>query len=55
MLQSTEYSEPSQASKMVLLAKIFNCWKPLIIFAKRSILDVWDGSEDAYANVICHI
>ena len=33
------YSEPSQASKMELSMKI--------IFARNSILDIWDGSECA--------
>ena len=35
------YSESYQASKMELFAKIVNGWKPLTIFAKSSILDVW--------------
>ena len=37
------YSEPCQTSKMELFKKIVN------IFAKRSILDVWQGSK--YASV----
>ena len=42
-------SEPSQTSNMDLFAKIINGWKTLTIFAKRSILDIWLGSE--YASV----
>ena len=39
------YSESRQTSKMKLFAKLFNCWKPLTIFAKYFILDVWLGFE----------
>ena len=39
------YSQPSQIFKMELFAKIVNTWKPLTIFAKNSILDIWQGSE----------
>ena len=39
------YSEPCQTFRMVLLAKIVNAWKSLTIFAKGSILDVWQGFE----------
>ena len=39
------YSEHCQTSKMELFAKIVNSWKPLSIFAKSSILDVWQDSE----------
>ena len=39
------YAEHSQASKMELLPKIVIGWKPLTIFAKSSVLDVWLGSE----------
>ena len=39
------YLEPCQTSKMELFAKIVNDWKPLSIFAKRSILEFWPGSE----------
>ena len=42
-------SEPSQASKVELFAKIVNCFEPITIFAKRSNLDIWLGSE--YASV----
>ena len=43
------YSEPCQTSKMERFTKIVNCLKSLTIFVKRSILDVWQGSEYAYA------
>ena len=36
---------PYQASKMELFAKIGNSRQLLLIFAKSSILDVWQGSE----------
>ena len=39
--------QTSQTTKMDLLAKIVNGWKPLTIFAKPFILDVWLGSEYA--------
>ena len=39
------HSEPCQAFRMELLAEIVNDLKPLTIFAKRSILYVWQGSE----------
>ena len=39
------YSEACQTSKMELFAKTINGWKSLTIFAKISILDVWQGSE----------
>ena len=32
-------------SGLYILAKIFGGWKPSTIFAKSSILDVWQGSE----------
>ena len=35
----------SQTSKMEYFAKIVNCHKPLTIFTKCSILDVWQGPE----------
>ena len=44
------YSELCQASNMELSAKIVNGWNLLTIFAKRSILDVWQGSK--YASTI---
>ena len=37
-------SEPWRTPKMDF-AKIMNDWKALNIFAKRSILDVWQDSE----------
>ena len=46
---SEAYSEPSQKPKMERFVKIFDRWKPLIIFGKCSILDVWLGSEYASA------
>ena len=46
---SGAYLEPYQTSKMELFAKTANAWKQLIIFAKCSILDVWQGSEYASA------
>ena len=43
---SLEYSEePSQTSTMEHFEKKNNSLKPLIIFIKSSILDVWLGSE----------
>ena len=41
--------EPSWTSMMELFAKIANCFHPLTIFTKRSILDVWQCSENAFA------
>ena len=41
-------SESCQTSKMALFAKINKNKKPFTIFAKISILDVWQGS--AYAS-----
>ena len=43
------YSEPYQKSKMECLARIINSRKSLTIFAKRSSLDVSQGSE--YSSV----
>ena len=45
------YSEPCQTSKMERFAKIINSFQPLTTFAKRSILDVWQGSEFASREV----
>ena len=40
------FSEPSEASKInFIFAKIVNGFQPLIIFAKKSILYIWLGSE----------
>ena len=47
---SEAYSEPCQASKMERFAKQVNVFQPLTFFAKRSILNVWQGSE--YASII---
>ena len=49
---SEDHSQPSQTSKMELLAKIVNSWNLLTISAKTYILDVWLGSE--YACVFGH-
>ena len=35
------YSEPSQTPRKELFVKIVTGWKPLTIFAKSSILDIW--------------
>ena len=40
-------SKLCQTSQMELFTKIVKHWKSLIIFAKISILDVWQGSEYA--------
>ena len=46
MVSTTQaYSEPCQKSKMECFAKKVNDFEPLIILAKRFILDVWQGSE----------
>ena len=42
------YSEPKRKSKMDLLKKIINDWKPLNIFVKNSILDIRLGFEYAF-------
>ena len=43
---STEaYSEPCQTYKVERFAKTVKDWKPLAIFAKRPVLDVWLSSE----------
>ena len=49
---SQRHSEPCQASKMERFAKIINDQRPLTIFAKRSILDVFQSSE--YASAFSH-
>ena len=41
------YLDACQTSKMERFAKIVNGWIPFTIFAKCSILDVWQGSEYA--------
>ena len=45
VLISEAYSEPYQISKMEFFAKIFNGLKLLTVFAKISILDIWQGFE----------
>ena len=39
------YSEPCQTTKMGFFAELINGFKPLIIFPKICIFDVWLGSE----------
>ena len=47
-LQSAEaFSEPYETFTMERFAKIVNGWKSLIIFVKRFMLGVWQGSEYA--------
>ena len=43
--RSETYSEPYQTSKLRRFVKIVNCQKKSTIFAKYSILHVWQGSE----------
>ena len=42
---SEAYSEPCQTSKMEVFAKIVNSFSFFTIFAKFSILDIWQDSE----------
>ena len=42
---SESYSEHSQTSKIIRLAKIINDLKPLTIFANDIILEVWQCSK----------
>ena len=44
-LISKAYSEPCQTSKMGLFVKIVNDFMPLSIFAKFSVLYIWQDSE----------
>ena len=46
------YSEACQISKTERFAKIVNGEKPISILAKRSILDVWQGSECTSDSVL---
>ena len=39
--------EAYQTSKMELFVKIVDGWRPLAIFAKSTIVDIWQGSEYA--------
>ena len=49
--QLTEtYSELCQTSKVERFADIVNDFYPLITYAKRSILDVWQSFEYATIN-----
>ena len=41
-------SEPCQTSKMEFFVKIVNGLKPVVIFARKSILDIWQGSEYSF-------
>ena len=41
-----------QTSKKKLFAKIVGIWKPIIIFTKNFILDVWLYSEYAFVIII---
>ena len=45
------YLEPCQTSKMEHFGEMVNGQKPLIIFAKHSILDVGQDSKYAYVMV----
>ena len=44
------YSETFQTSKIERFAKIVNNSKPLTIFGKSSILDIWQGAEYGIAS-----
>ena len=45
------FSQPCQTSNMERFAKIANGFQPLTIFAKHSILDVWQSSENTHEDV----
>ena len=45
------YLEPCQTSKIECLTKKVNRFKPLTIFTKQSILDVWQGSGYAFGSL----
>ena len=49
-LPSVSYSETCQTCKMEYFAKIVNGFETLTIFAKRSVLDVWQGFEYASSS-----
>ena len=50
------YSEACQKSQMEFLAKIVNSWKPVFIFAKSSVLDVWQSSAYTWlSHPTCNI
>ena len=42
---SESYSKPSQTSKTEPFTETVNVWKPLTLFTKSCILDIWLGSE----------
>ena len=44
-INQVAYSKPYQRSKMEFFVEKVNARKLLTIFAKRSILDAWQGSE----------
>ena len=44
---SEAYSQSIQTSKIGILAKVVNGWKPFAIFTKGYLLDVWVDSECA--------
>ena len=46
------YSEPYQISKMERFGEIVNGFLPLTIFAKRTILDIWQSSQYASNTLI---
>ena len=48
---SEAYLEPYEISEIELFAKMVNDWKLLITFAKSSILDVRQGSENEISSV----
>ena len=45
------YSETRQTSKIEIFVEIVNIFETLTIFAKVSILDVWQGSEHVPENI----
>ena len=53
VFRTTIMSNNCQTTMMGRFAKIVNNYKPLSIFAKSSILDVWQGS--GYASVIQYL
>ena len=44
---SEAYSKPCETPKMGIFVKIINSFQPLTIFPKSSILDIWQGSDNA--------
>ena len=46
------YSEPSHTSTMEVFAKIVNSFKPLTIFARCSVLDIWQGILSKYMQFL---